>query len=200
MNTAERRERDKHEMRRQVLDAAMALFVDEGVEKVSVRRIADKIGYSPGTIYLYFKDKDDIFYHLHEEGFSRLIEVQKETMTEADPGQRLRKMGEAYIRFAIENPEYYELMFIIRSPIKQVDTEWSCGMDSLDCLRQTVQACVDSGRMKDVDPEMATFAMWSAVHGLASLLLRDRFMMVPEDKIKSLVDGVMDVFDQKMMQ
>ena len=200
MNTTERRERDKQEMRRQVLDAAMALFVAEGVEKVSVRRIADKIGYSPGTIYLYFKDKDDIFYHLHEEGFSRLIEVQKDTMAEADPAQRLRRMGEAYIRFAIENPEYYELMFIIRSPIKQVDTDWSCGMDSLDCLRQTVQACVDAGMMKGVDPEMATFAMWSSVHGLASLLLRDRFMMVPDEQIDGLVAGVMDVFEQKMMR
>ena len=138
MNTAERRERDIEEMRRQVLDAAMSLFVDEGYEKVSVRKIADKIGYSPGTIYLYFKDKDDIFYHLHEEGFARLIVRQKETMEAASPDVRLRKMGEAYLKFALENPEYYELMFIIRSPIKQVDTEWSCGMDSLDCLRQTI--------------------------------------------------------------
>lgn len=199
MNTQERRERDKQEMRRQVLDAAMHLFVEEGYDKVSVRKIADQIGYSPGTIYLYFKDKDDIFYHLHEEGFERLIARQQEAMAAEDPVERLRKMGEAYVRFALENPEYYELMFISRSPLKRVDTEWSCGMDSLDCLRQTIQACVDAGQMTDVDTEMATFAMWSAVHGLASLLLRDRFKMVPEEQLEHLVAGVMDVFDRKMM-
>jgi len=200
VNTAERRERDRQEMRRQILDAAMALFIDQGVEKVSVRGIAHMIGYSPGTIYLYFKDKDDIFYHLHEEGFSRLIEVQKDTMTEADPAQRLRLMGKAYIQFAIQNPEYYELMFIIRSPIKQVDTVWNCGMESLDCLRQTIQANIDSGQLKGVDAEMATFAMWSAVHGLASLLLRGRFKMVPEENIEGLIEGVMEVLDKKMMR
>ena len=199
MNTLERRERDKQEMRRQVLDAAMGLFVEEGYDKVSIRRIANKIGYSPGTIYLYFKDKDDIFFHLHEEGFARLIERQREVFDEPDPAARLRKMGRAYIRFALENPEYYELMFIIRSPFRHVQAEWTCGVDSLDCLRQTIQACVDSGQMKDVDPEMATFAMWSSVHGLASLLLRDRFKMVPEEQIEGLVAGVMDVFGSKMM-
>ena len=200
MNTLERRERDKQEMRRQVLDTAMWLFVEEGYDKVSIRRIANKIGYSPGTIYLYFKDKDDIFFHLHEEGFARLIERQKEVFDEPDPAARLRKMGRAYIRFALENPEYYELMFIIRGPFRHVQAEWSCGVDSLDCLRQTIQACVDSGQMKDVDPEMATFAMWSSVHGLASLLLRDRFKMVPKEQIEGLVAGVMDVFGSKMMQ
>ena len=199
MNTLERRERDKQEMRRQVLDAAMVLFVEEGYDKVSIRRIANKIGYSPGTIYLYFKDKDDIFFHLHEEGFARLIERQREVFDEPDPAARLRKMGRAYIRFALENPEYYELMFIIRGPFRHVQAEWTCGVDSLDCLRQTIQACVDSGQMKDVDPEMATFAMWSSVHGLASLLLRDRFKMVPEEQIEGLVAGVMDVFGSKMM-
>ena len=199
MNTLERRERDKQEMRRQVLDAAMGLFVEEGYDKVSIRRIANKIGYSPGTIYLYFKDKDDIFFHLHEEGFARLIERQREVFDEPDPAARLRKMGRAYIRFALENPEYYELMFIIRGPFRHVQAEWTCGVDSLDCLRQTIQACVDSGQMKDVDPEMATFAMWSSVHGLASLLLRDRFKMVPEEQIEGLVAGVMDVFGSKMM-
>jgi AcrR family transcriptional regulator len=186
-------------MRRQVLDAAMGLFVEEGYDKVSIRRIANKIGYSPGTIYLYFKDKDDIFFHLHEEGFARLIERQREVFDEPDPAARLRKMGRAYIRFALENPEYYELMFIIRGPFRHVQAEWTCGVDSLDCLRQTIQACVDSGQMKDVDPEMATFAMWSSVHGLASLLLRDRFKMVPEEQIEGLVAGVMDVFGSKMM-
>lgn len=199
MNTADRRERDKQEMRRQVLDAAMHLFIADGYDKVSVRRIADRIGYSPGTIYLYFENKDDVFYHLHEEGFRRLIERQQEIIDEPDAATRLQRMGQAYVRFAIDNPEFYELMFIIRSPLRKVDTEWGCGMQSLDLLRQTIQACVESGQMKDVDVEMATFAIWSAVHGLASLVLRDRFKMVPEEQLPGLIDGVLGVLQAKIM-
>ena len=80
-----------------------------------------------------------------------ILQGALETMEEADPTERLRKMGLAYVKFALENPEYYELMFIIRSPLKQVHTEWSCGMDSLDCLRQTIQAILVTTRKAAAD-------------------------------------------------
>jgi AcrR family transcriptional regulator len=198
VNTADRRERDKQEMRRDVLKAAMDLFVEAGYDRVSVRRIAERIGYSPGTIYLYFENKDEILYHLHEEGFRRLIARQQEILAEPDPSRRLQRMGEAYMRFALENSQYYELMFLDRSPLRQIEQDWDCGMQSLDLLRQTIRACVDAGQMQDVDIEMATFATWSSVHGLASLVLRDRFKMVPEEHIEGLIAGVLSVFHQKM--
>jgi AcrR family transcriptional regulator len=71
MGIVERRQREKQQMRRQILDTAMDLFIENGYEEVSIRRIADHIEYSPATIYLYFQDKDDILFVLHEEGFEK---------------------------------------------------------------------------------------------------------------------------------
>src|SRR6478672_1258603 len=72
MGIKERQERDREAVRRSILDAARELFVSEGYRNVSIRKIAEKIEYSPAAIYGYFPSKDDIFYALAEEGFHLL--------------------------------------------------------------------------------------------------------------------------------
>ena len=72
MGIKERQERDREAVRRSILDAARELFVSEGYRNVSIRKIAEKIEYSPAAIYGYFPSKDDIFYELAEEGFHLL--------------------------------------------------------------------------------------------------------------------------------
>ena len=72
-------------MRRKILDTATSLFVDEGYEEVSIRRIAEKIEYSPATIYLYFKDRNDILYCLHEGGFAELLRRQEKVIQIRNP-------------------------------------------------------------------------------------------------------------------
>jgi AcrR family transcriptional regulator len=72
MGVQERREREKQGIREEILEAARKLFVTEGYENVSIRKIAERIEYSPGTIYLYFQDKADILAQVNEETFSRL--------------------------------------------------------------------------------------------------------------------------------
>ena len=77
MGIFERKERDKQGMRKLILDSAMSLFLEEGFGNVSIRRIAESIEYSPATIYLYFRDKDEILFALHNEGFEELFRRQK---------------------------------------------------------------------------------------------------------------------------
>ncbi|HEY9245546.1 MAG TPA: helix-turn-helix domain-containing protein, partial [Candidatus Methanoperedens sp.] len=72
MGIKERKELEKQEMRKLILDTAMRLILEKGFENVTIRHIAEEIEYSPATIYLYFKDKDDIIYTLHREGFEKL--------------------------------------------------------------------------------------------------------------------------------
>ena len=69
MSVAHRKQREKEEMRELILDASRSIFLEKGYHQTSIRNIAEKIEYSPGTIYLYFKEKDEIFHALHEEGF-----------------------------------------------------------------------------------------------------------------------------------
>ena len=74
MTIATRKQREKEEMRQLILEAAKKIFLEKGYEQASIRNIAEVIEYSPGTIYLYFKEKDEIFHELHEQGFRKLVE------------------------------------------------------------------------------------------------------------------------------
>jgi AcrR family transcriptional regulator len=185
MGISERKERDKQEMRKLILDTAMKLFLEEGFGNVSIRRIADNIEYSPATIYLYFKDKDEILYALHTEGFDELFRRQQAVTAIADPRQRLLKHGEIYIRFALENPEYYNLMFIMRSTAKKITAEndWVAGRRSYEFFMKDVQSAIDAGILSTDDATVATFGLWSLAHGIAALILRNRCPMLDQEKL-----------------
>ncbi len=175
-------------MRKLILSTAMDLFLTEGFTNVSIRRIADKIEYSPGTIYLYFKDKDEILFALHNEGFEELYKHQLSVLPIRDPKERLRKHAEAYIRFGLEHPEYYNLMFIMRSPMRKIEQgeDWGAGRRSLEFLRENVQECVGTLFGKDTDVKTATLALWAAAHGILSLILRNRLPMVESEERPSV--------------
>jgi len=187
MGIAERKEKQKIEIRKRILEASMQLFVREGFENVSIRRIADIIEYSPTTIYLYFKDKDEIFFHLHEMGFQKMIEMNKNLDEIHNPLLRLHKMGENYIQFGIENPEYYDLMFIQREPMKkltEMGCDWENGDAALTRLRDTLVECMEKGYIAKGDPTILSLSVWSTVHGLVSLATRERLeKLVPEKEM-----------------
>jgi AcrR family transcriptional regulator len=184
MGIAERKEKQKLEIRKQILEASMKLFVEEGFSNVSIRRIADIIEYSPTTIYLYFKDKDEIFYNLHEIGFFKLQEMNKNLDDIQNPLLRLHKMGENYIQFGLENREYYDLMFIQPEPmdkLAEMGCEWQNGDAALTRLRDTLIECMEKGYIAQTDPIILSLSVWSLVHGLVSLATRERLeKLVPE--------------------
>ncbi len=205
MGIKERKELEKQEMQKLILDTAMKLFFEKGFENVTIRHIAEKIEYSPATIYLYFKDKDDIIYTLHREGFEQLYRLQQTTLSIKDPLKRLRKQGEVYVSFALENPEYYDLMFIMRGPVRKIKEmkEWDIGFRSFEFLRQNIKECMEAGLFREKNIDVATFSLWSYAHGIVSLIIRERCTMFPEDKIRNIVDEALDfmlgiMFDNKI--
>src|SRR5579859_3646396 len=177
MGIQERKEKQKLEIRKLILDASMKLFVEEGFEKVTIRRIADLIEYSPTTVYLYFKDKDEIFSALHDLGFQKMQEYNRNLVAIQNPLLRLHKMGENYIQFAMEQPEYYNLMFIDREPMKTMAKEgcleWEPGDSALQTLKETVIDCMQQGYLQEEEPLLVSLAIWSFVHGLMSLVIRE---------------------------
>ncbi|MBN8854775.1 MAG: TetR family transcriptional regulator [Sphingobacteriales bacterium 50-39] len=184
MGIAERKEKQKLEIRKRILEASMKLFVEEGFSNVSIRRIADIIEYSPTTIYLYFKDKDEIFYNLHEMGFLKLQEMNRNLDDIHNPLLRLHKMGENYIQFGLENPEFYDLMFIQPEPMEkltEMGCEWENGDAALTRLRDTLVECMEKGYIAKTDPTVLSLSIWSTVHGLVSLATRQRLeKLIPE--------------------
>jgi len=184
MGIAERKEKQKIEIRKRILEASMQLFVQEGFNNVSIRRIAEIIEYSPTTIYLYFKDKDEIFFNLHEIGFQKMQELNKDLSSIENPLLRLHKMGENYIRFGLENPEYYDLMFIQREPmakLTEMGCEWENGDAALTLLKNTLIECMEKGYIAKADATVLSLSIWATVHGLVSLATRERLeKLVPQ--------------------
>jgi AcrR family transcriptional regulator len=183
MTISNRKERQKEELRGKILQAARDLFMQKGYDETSIRNIAEKIEYSPTTIYLYFKDKDDIFYALHQEGFILLNQYFKPLTHVADPFERLKAIARAYVTFAVENGEYYDLMFIIRAPMKNVDeggVKWEEGDQAFAFLVNTIKQCIDKGYFQALEAEVVAFTCWAMVHGIVSLEIRNRCSVVSE--------------------
>lgn len=205
MGIAERKEKQKTEIRLMILDAAMKLFVEEGFENVTMRKIADLIEYSPTTVYLYFKDKNEIFYQLHELGFQKLTEFNANLASINNPLVRLHKMGENYIEFGLSHPEFYDVMFIQRAPMqvleKMENCDWKYGETALHGLMLTVEECMEKGFIKHGNIKAVSMGIWGMVHGLVSLKIRERFDKLGEgEDLKALMEqslfwimGVMDI-------
>lgn len=191
------KESERQDIKALVLSHSKALFLKQGFANVTMRDIAREIGYSPAAIYLYFNNKDEIYYELFNEGFQILYKRQLEAAKQQfdDPIDELNNMGQAYIRFAMDFPEYYDLMFVMREPRKflehcqtensnePVRTDFS--EMSYNLLRATITKCIDQGYFKGFDVEIASFTTWSAVHGMATLILRG--MLVAPEEMKPVI-------------
>jgi len=200
MGLKERKEREKLEMKDLILQSAHQLFIDKGFEQVSLRNIAEAIEYSPATIYLYFKDKDEIFYALHGEAFKIFNAFVLPIITIKDPLERLFAMGEKYMEFAFTNPKYYEIMFIVESPMRceENSEEWKEGERTLAFLEGIVEECKASGHFKGQDSKVLSFSIWSAMHGICSLALRDRMKVYPEEERKGIQLKSFEVLKQML--
>lgn len=184
-------------MRKLILEAAQKLFLENSFEKVSIRNIADAIEYSPATIYLYYKDKNDLLYAIHNIGFQKMIAEFQPAFGVADPFDRLVEMGRRYFRFAFENPEFFDLMFIMKAPIEAMacrDDIWDEGKAAFGLLIKCVQDCIEAGVFKTQDAEVASMMIWSMVHGYTALFLRKRLEMFEEDRRKELMEEAFNLF------
>lgn len=112
MGIAERKDRQKQAMRERILDASRRIVMREGFAALSMRKIADAIEYSPATLYLHFASRDDIAQALCAEGYAQLLEVFVPLAQIADPAERLKALGRAYVAFGVEHPQTYRLIFM----------------------------------------------------------------------------------------
>ena len=185
-------------MRRLILDGAREVFLEKGYQHTSLRTIAERIDYSAGTIYLYFKDKDEIFHALHEEGFHRMLTQMQPLQHVADPFERLKAMGRVYIQFAQENKDLYDLMFIMDAPLiheKICDNEkWEMGNRTLGYLKEVLRDCQAQGRFKGKDIEYLSFIIWSSMHGMCALYCRGRCQAYTEHTEMDLMEKGFGIF------
>lgn len=202
MGSKQRREREKEALRQEILDAARELFVHEGYENVSMRRIAEKIEYSPTTIYLYFDDKVSLLYAICEETFARLAKRMESIARDSkDPVEALKLGCRAYVDFGLKNPNHYKVTFINHPQHprdeKRHPREESMGMRAYGNLRSAVEACIAAKKFRETNVEAVTQMIWAGGHGVTSLLITmPEFPWVKKSElidllIDTLVDGLM---------
>jgi AcrR family transcriptional regulator len=170
MGIRERQDRERHAVRQAILDAARDLFLSEGYRNVSIRKIAERIEYSPAAIYSYFPSKDDIFFALAEEGFQRLDAKVRSAAGNPDPLEEVRATWWAYYEFSKEQREFFELMFVDRT-VPQITEHWE-GLarvqSMLDVAAARIQRCIDTGVFAPTTPaETAMHLLWGALTGPA---------------------------------
>jgi AcrR family transcriptional regulator len=162
-----RRDQDKRELRQAILTAAGELVLEKGYESFSLRQVAERIGYSATTIYLYYENKDALVGAVIGEGFTRFLRALESVTTE-DPLHRIADLGRAYVRFARDNPVYYRLMFMHRPDLVRLAPRQS---DSFDVLQRAVQRAIDAGAVRPGDARADSLVLWAQVHGIASLAI-----------------------------
>jgi AcrR family transcriptional regulator len=163
-------DRDIADFRERLCDAAERLFAQHGTEAVSVRQLAAALGVSAMTPYRYFKDKDAILAAVRARGFDRHAEALERAYAEAPLRRRAAAVGAAYVRFALENPEAYKLMFDIRQPNEGDYPDLvRAGERSRRTMTRHLRDLIAAGALKG-DPDLIGHMFWAALHG--PLMLR----------------------------
>lgn len=181
-------------LRADILDAAERLLIETGDrDAVSIRAVADAVGVTPPSIYLHFSDKTELLFAVCEKHFEVLDRHLQEAAAESDdPLESLRLRGRAYVRFGLEHPEHYRILFMG----KPDDAPADFGDDrlrrsaSFDHLVAGVQRCIDAGVVTG-DPVLIALGLWSVVHGVTSLLIaKPDFPWPPVDEFVDYILAV----------
>lgn len=168
-------EAERQQTRSAILDAARDLFIERGLEAVTMREIARRVGYSPTAIYLHFKDKEALILELCASDFLALADGLKAILQVTDPVERLRQLGQGYLRFALQNRNHYRLMFMTpnfaskanKAALEQGNPE----QDAYAGLKLIVAAAHAAGcfRAELDDPELIAQTLWGGLHGVCAL-------------------------------
>jgi AcrR family transcriptional regulator len=177
MGVKERRERQKGLLRQEILDAARDILVREGYEGLSMRKVAERIDYSPTAIYLHFKDRDELVFCVCEETMAGLVrELQEVAAKHSDPLVALKKGLRRYVDFGLQHPQHYLATFGIphrHDPEKDARYQepGTMGMQAFGFLPRLVGECVKQKKLAKVDVHRASCALWAGIHGITSLLI-----------------------------
>jgi len=164
------------DLRNRIAAAAQELFVSEGVEGLSMRRLADRVGVTATAIYRHFRDKDQILDEIISAGLSILSQYLEPALRERDPYQRLWGLIEAYLEFAIEQPKYFDLAFLVPAPNTRISEELERhNRATFKMAVEQVAACMELGILRRGDPIETAIFIWSTAHGLVTLHRMNRF-------------------------
>ena len=164
-------------LRQKILEEAIGIVYREGPDRVTMRSLAEKLGYSPATIYLYFQSKDELFGEIAQHGFEELVKMIELVYDDPDPFTAVREVCRRYLDFGFEHPELYRLMIQeidMKVPEELRRREDAQNVRGWELCRDAYVRGIASGVFRQGDPEAETALTWSMLHGLVLLVLAGR--------------------------
>ena len=188
---------DGHLRRAEILEAAERIFVAEGYEGATIRKIADEVGVSSTALYMHFQDKGAILLDICERTLEVLLQRNRELAARPlDPVVRVRMMLEAYMRWGLQHPNAYHLVFSGPSPVAAPMSEGAADMAAqcYDAFSGVVREVAATGRLRTGTADSAAQALWASCHGLVALICaRPDFDWAPQDElIEVTLDGLLN--------
>ncbi|MGA2448438.1 MAG: TetR/AcrR family transcriptional regulator [Polyangiaceae bacterium] len=188
------------DLRRALLDEALRFVERHGLEALSLRELARRLGVSPAAPYHHFADRTALLRELAQQGFVALLEsAQRELEGETEPTRRLHAIGRGYVRFAIRHPWHYRVMFL---PGNQLENDLATMTESptFALLRECVIACLDQAGRGNVDPMPTILAMWGGVHGIVTLWFDGPLSRaVSHDEFEGMALAAVEVLNRAVM-
>ena len=188
-------------LRQKILEEATGIVYREGVDRITMRALGEKLGYSPATIYLYFKNKDELLLKIAQNGFERLAERQVRLFELDCPREALRRTARAHLDFAFENPALYELIFQKLQPARYQKEHQPHAFALIDSWHRMYARGLSAEAFRISDSEIALAFQISLLHGFAQLAIAGR-MPQPgsEQTLSQLRDQVVDQLMEAMTQ
>jgi AcrR family transcriptional regulator len=180
-------------LRKKISEAAQELYLEEGIEGVSMRKIAGRVGVSAPAIYRHFRNKDELLDEIVTEGARILQEYLKPALEAETPYARLVNLTENYMRFALEQPKYFDFAFLAPNPSLERlgddigKPEWG----TFRLAMEQVAACMEQGVFRRDEPMTTAMTIWAAAHGLVSLYRTGR-LTVDEPIFRQLFRQAID--------
>ena len=187
-----------HTRRAEILRVAERIFIAEGYEGATIRKIAEEVGVSSTSLYMHFRDKDDILLEICTDAMEQLTTLNAAIAAlPIEPVERVRRMLEAYVAFALENPNAYRLVFCVSPPAGPASGNDQHPRRLGEACRQRFLSVVEEiaaeGRLRCGEPEAVHQVLWTACHGLVSLRITkpDLDWAPTETLTRLLVDGLL---------
>lgn len=177
------------QQREKILACACDLYLGDGLEGFSMRKLAKAVGVTAPALYRHYESKERVLLDVVGQAYELMAQYLYRALQERTPEERFRRAGQGYLEFALDNPRLYDVLFA--SPdLMGVGHETPEGVEAQVCAigrfwNDRVRECVDAGVLREQDPEAIGLTIWAHAHGLISLFLRG-MLLVDEETFRGI--------------
>lgn len=204
MGIQERREAEKEAVRKKIIDAASEILAKEGYQNLSIRKIASKIEYSPGLIYHYFKDKDEIIVSVVEEGYGKMLKKIGEVLVDFEnPEKSIVEGLKVYMGLMMETPEQFRALLMndieaIQEKVNMLSEGISKERESVKQLCRQIELGIEKGKFREMDVELTAQIIWTSTHGLLSRLILEK--NIPKEQKDRLINHHFEILIRGLLK